>query len=132
MVTATPDLLLLMNKYFCRELKEEAMEAGAIFESILEKSLYESDGTVKAHFREFLRKEGSSSEEIAEFERQMKQEIETRKLFAQGNPVVLSPKERAIARAGLDVEELLSQGYVAVEDLELKPDLDSFDWEDLL
>ena len=108
------------------------MEAGAIFESILEKSLYEMDGALKPHFREFLRKEGRSEAEIAQHERYMKQEIETRKLFSQGNPVVLSPKERAIARAGLDVEELLSQGYIAVEDLELKPDLDSFDWEDLL
>jgi hypothetical protein len=131
MVTASPDLLLIDGRVFL-ERGKQAMEAGAIFESILEKSLYELDGTVKPHFREFLKKEGSSSEEIAEFERQMKQEIETRKLFAQGNPVVLSPRERAIARAGLDVEELLSQGYVAVEDLELKPDLDSFDWEDLL
>ena len=54
------------------------------------------------------------------------------KLFAQGNRVVLSLRERALARAGLDVEELLSLGYIAVEDLELKQDLDSLDWEDLL
>ena len=108
------------------------MEAGAIFDSILETSLYETDGTVKPHFREFLKKQGKSEAEIARREARKKQEIEDRKLFAQGNPVVLSPKERAIARAGLDIEELLSQGYVAVEDLELKPDLDSFDWEDLL
>ena len=108
------------------------MEAGTIFESILEKSLYESDGTVKPHFREFLIKQGRSEEEIARREARKKQEIEDRKLFAQGNPVVLSPRERAIARAGLDVEELLSQGYIAAEDLEFKPDLDSFDWEDLL
>ncbi len=108
------------------------MEAGAIFESILEKSLYEADGTIKPHFREFLRKQGRASEEIARREARKKQEIEQRKLFAQGNRVILSPKERALARAGLDVEELLSQGYIAVEDLELKQDLDSFDWEDLL
>jgi hypothetical protein len=41
-------------------------------------------------------------------------------------------RERVIARAGLDVEELLGQGYIAVEDLEFKQDIDSFDWEDLL
>jgi hypothetical protein len=108
------------------------MEAGEIFESILEKSLYESDGTIKPHFRDFLRKQGRTSEEIARHEARKKQEIEERKLFAQGKSVVLNLRERAIARAGLDVEELLSQGYIAVEDLEFKPDLDSFDWEDLL
>jgi hypothetical protein len=131
MVTATPDLLLIDGRY-SEGCKKQAMEAGAIFESILEKSLYEPDGALKPDFREFLRKEGRSEEEIAQHERYMKQEIETRKLFAQGNPVVLSLRERAIARAGLDVEELLSQGYIAVEDLEFKQDLDSFNWEDLL
>ena len=131
MVSATPDRLL-MDEYFCREPNEQAMEAGAIFESILEKSLYEADGTIKPHFREFLRKQGRASEEIARREARKKQEIETRKLFAQGNRVILSLRERALARAGLDVEELLSLGYIAVEDLELKQDLDSFDWEDLL
>lgn len=65
-------------------------------------------------------------------EARKKQKIEDRKLFAQGNPVVSSLQEKVIARAGLDVEELLSQGYVAVEDLEFKQDLDSFDLEDLL
>jgi hypothetical protein len=108
------------------------MEAGAIFESILEKSLYELDGTLKPDFRDFLRKQGRSSEEIAQHERYMKQEIEERKLFAQGNPVVSSLRERIIARAGLDVEELLSQGYIAAEDLEFKQDIGSFNWEDLL
>lgn len=32
------------------------MEAGAIFESLLEKNLYKADGTVRPHFREFLKK----------------------------------------------------------------------------
>lgn len=131
MVTSTPDLLLMDGRY-SQGCQKKAMEAGAIFESILERSLYEADGTLKADFREFLRKQGRTEQEIAQHERYMKQEMATRKLFAQGNPVVLSLKERAIARAGLDVEELLSQGYVAVEDLEFKQDLDSFDWEDLL
>ncbi|MGH2416483.1 MAG: hypothetical protein ACRDEA_22875, partial [Microcystaceae cyanobacterium] len=87
---------------------------------------------IKPHFREFLRKKGISEREIANREARKKEDLETRKLFAQGNPVVLSPKERAIARAGLEVEELLSQGYISVENLELKQDLDSFDFEDLL
>ncbi|WP_013321081.1 hypothetical protein [Gloeothece verrucosa] len=108
------------------------MKAGAIFESILERSLYEPDGTIKPHFREFLRKQGSSPEEIAEYERQKKEEIEDRKLFAPRNRPGSSLRDKIIARAGLDTEELLSQGYIAVEDLETEQDLDSFDWEDLL
>jgi hypothetical protein len=131
MVTATPDLSWGKKHYF-KGANPSKMEAGEIFESILEKSLYEPDGTIKPHFRDFLRKQGSSPEEIAEFERQMKREIEERKLFAQGNPVVSSLRERVIARAGLDVEELLSQGYIAAEDLEFNDHPESFDWEDLL
>jgi hypothetical protein len=76
-----------MEEYFYRERDKQAMEAGAIFDSILEKSLYEADGTVKPHFREFLIKQGRSEEEIARREARKKQEIEDRKLFAQGNPV---------------------------------------------
>jgi hypothetical protein len=131
MVTATPDLSWRKKRYL-KGANSPKMEAGEIFESILEKSLYEPDGTIKPHFRDFLRKQGRTSEEIARHEARKKQEIEERKLFAQGKSVVLSLRERAIARAGLDVEELLSQGYIAAEDLEFKPDLDSFDWEDLL
>ncbi len=108
------------------------MEAGAIFELMIEKDLYEQDGTLKSDFREFLKKEGRSPEEIAQHEQYMKREIEDRTRFTQGNPVVSSVQERIIARAGLDVEELLSQGYLAVEDLEFAEDVDSFDWEDLL
>ena len=108
------------------------MEAGAIFESILEKNLYEPDGTLKPHFRDFLKKQGRSAEEIAQHERYTKREFENRKLFAQGNPVVLSPQERAIARSGLEVEELLRQGYVAIEDLDSTQDFDAIPWEDLL
>lgn len=108
------------------------MEAGAIFESNLERSLYEADGTIKPHFRDFLKKQGRSEAEIEQFQQQKKQEMETRMLFAQGNSVKLSPSQRVIARSGLEVEELLSQGYIAVEDLESKHDLNSFDFEDLL
>jgi hypothetical protein len=131
MVTATPDLSWRKKSYL-KGANPPKMEAGAIFESILEKNLYEPDGTIKPHFRDFLRKQGRTSEEIARREARKKQEIEERKLFAQGNPVVSSLRERVIARAGLDVEELLGQGYIAVEDLEFKQDIDSFDWEDLL
>jgi hypothetical protein len=108
------------------------MEAGAIFESMLEKDLYKPDGTVRPHFREFLIKQGTTKEEIAQFESQKRREIEDRKRFTQGNPVVSSLKDRVIARIGLDVEELLSQGYLAVEDLEFTEDVDSYNWEDLL
>ncbi|ACK70908.1 hypothetical protein PCC7424_2491 [Gloeothece citriformis PCC 7424] len=108
------------------------MKAGAIFESILERSLYEPDGTIKPHFREFLRKQGRTEEEIAQHQRYMQQEIEDRKLFAPRNRAGSSLHDKIIARAGLDTEELLSQGYIAVEDLETEQDLDSFDWEDLL
>jgi hypothetical protein len=95
----------------------------------LERSLYEADGTIKPHFRDFLRKQGRSEAEIAQFQQQKKQEMETRRLFAGGNPVKLSLSQKAIARSGLEVEELLSQGYIAVEDLESK---NSFDFEELL
>ena len=105
------------------------MEAGAIFESILEQNLYEPDGRVKADFREFLRQAGRSEEEIAQYEQRKRQEIEERKLWDSGSSTL---KEKIIAREGLDTEELLSQGYIAVEDLEFQPDVDSFNWEDLL
>jgi hypothetical protein len=105
------------------------MEAGAIFESILEKNLYEPDGTLKPHFREFLRKQGRTEEEIAQHERYTQQEIEERKLWGPSGSTL---KEKIIARAGLDTEELLSQGYVAAEDLESDEGTESFNWEDLL
>jgi hypothetical protein len=79
-----------------------------------------------------LKKQGRTDEEIAQREARMKRTIENRKRFTQGNPVVSSLKDRVIARMGLDVEELLSQGYLAVEDLEFTDDIDSFNWEDLL
>ena len=105
------------------------MEAGAIFESILEQSLYEPDGTIKPSFRASLRSRGRTEEEISLFEKQKKQEIEERKLWDSGSSNL---KEKIIAREGLDTEELLSQGYIAAEDLEFQPDIDSFNWEDLL
>jgi hypothetical protein len=105
------------------------MEAGAIFESMLEKNLYKADGTVRPHFREFLKKQGRTDEEIAQRESRIKREIANRKLYA---PVGSSLRDKIIARAGLDVEELLSQGYLAVEDLEFTEDVDSYNWEDLL
>ncbi|WP_245927779.1 hypothetical protein [Aphanothece hegewaldii] len=123
------DLLSLVEEHLSEVLNEKTMEAGTIFESVLERSLYEADGTIKPHFRDFLRKQGYCETQIEQFQRQKKQEMETRMLFAQGNPVKLSPSQRAIARSGLEVEERLSQGYLAVEDLESK---NSFDFEDLL
>jgi hypothetical protein len=109
--------------------RSETMEAGAIFESLLEQSLYEPDGTIKPSFRASLRKRGRSEEEIAQYERRKKQEIEDRKLWASEGSTL---KEKVIARRGLDTEELLSQGYVAAGDLEFDGDTDSFNWEDLL
>jgi hypothetical protein len=108
------------------------MEAGAIFESLLEKNLYKADGTVKPHFRDFLLKQGRTEEEIAQFESQKRREIADRKLYAPVGSEGSSLRDKIIARAGLDVEELLSQGYLAVEDLEFTDDVDSYNWEDLL
>ena len=108
------------------------MEAGAIFESMLEKNLYEVDGKIKPHFREFLIKEGRTAEQIDYHERYTKREIADRKLYAPVASEGSSLRDKIIARAGLDVEELLSQGYLAVEDLEFTEDVDSYNWEDLL
>ena len=105
------------------------MEAGAIFESILEQSLYEPDGTIKPSFRASLRSRGRTEEEISLFEKQKKQEIEERKLWESGGSTL---KEKIIAREGLNTEELLSQGYILPEDLEFQPNTDLFNWEDLL
>ncbi|MDV3002853.1 MAG: hypothetical protein N5P05_004508 (plasmid) [Chroococcopsis gigantea SAG 12.99] len=108
------------------------MRAGKIFESLLEKDLYEEDGTVKPDYREYLEKNGCSEEDIQKFERYQKHEIEMRKLIARANVYPQTPRDRAIARAGLDTEELLSQGYIDVEDLASGSDIDDFDIEELL
>jgi hypothetical protein len=128
MITATPNVPWKKKRYFKRGNRCK-MEAGAIFESILEQNLYEPDGRVKADFREFLRQAGRSEEEIAQYEQRKRQEIEERKLWDSGSSNL---KEKIIAREGLDTEELLSQGYIAAEDLEFQPNIDSFNWEDLL
>jgi hypothetical protein len=116
MVIATPDLSWNNNRYFLG-YHSQAMETGEIFESILERSLYKPDGTIKRHFRDFLVDRGKSELEIAQFEAQKKLEIEERKLFVSENHGVFSWREPAIARSGLELEELLSQGYIAIEDL---------------
>jgi len=128
MITATPNVPWKKKRYFKRGNRYK-MEAGAIFESILEQNLYEPDGRVKADFREFLRQAGRSEEEIAQYEQRKRQELEERKLWNSDGSTL---REKLIARAGLDTEALLSQGYVLPEDLEFQPDTDRFNWEDLL
>ncbi|MEG3437855.1 hypothetical protein V0288_12075 [Pannus brasiliensis CCIBt3594] len=108
------------------------MKAGKIFQSLLERDHYEPDGKMKPVLRDRLKERGYSEEEIANIEKRKKEEIEDRKRFAPRNGRGSSLRDRAIARSGLDVEELLSQGYLDIEDLESGSDPDSFDWEDLL
>ncbi|MDV3001144.1 MAG: hypothetical protein N5P05_002750 [Chroococcopsis gigantea SAG 12.99] len=108
------------------------MRAGKIFESMLEKRFYESDGTMRPEFRDSLIKKGYTEKEIELFERHKKYEIETRKLIARANAYRQTPRDRAIARAGLDTEELLSQGYIDIEDLASGSNIDDFDIEELL
>jgi hypothetical protein len=126
MITTTPNL---RKKRYLKGGNRQKMEAGAIFESILEQSLYEPDGRVKPDFREYLLKAGRSEEEIAQYEQRKRREIEERKLWNSGGSTL---REKMIAREGLDTEELLSQGYVLPEDLEFQPDTDRYNWEDLL
>ncbi len=52
--------------------------------------------------------------------------------LARANSHRQTPRDRAIARAGLDTEELLSQGYIDLDDLASGSDIDDFDIEDLL
>lgn len=107
--------------------------SGDLFMSILEQNQYRPDGTVRPHFRKYLKEQGRTDAEIAEYERLMKEEIEDRKLWAPTPQERRSSlRDKAIARAGLDVEELLSQGYLNVDQIDEIKDIDSFSIEDIL
>ena len=85
------------------------MSDDSIYMTALERNLYNADGTVKPHYRKSLKEKGRTDAEIAQYERFMKDEIETNKLFDyRPEARRTNLKDRAIARAGLDVEELLS------------------------
>ena len=100
--------------------------------NLREQGLYKADGAVTINYRESLKNQGISDGEIANFERLMKEEINSRRLFARSIEFTKTNlKERAIARANLDVEELLSQGYLNLDLLDEIEDIDSFEIDEL-
>ncbi len=103
----------------------------SIYMSVLDRNFHNGDGTIKLDYRKYLKEKGITDAEIARRERYMKEEIEDNKLFDY-RPGARRTKDRVIASSGLDVEELLSQGYLNVDELDEIEDLDSFDIDDLL
>ena len=84
--------------------------------SAIEQNYYHSDGDLMEWWKAELRKEGVSEQEIAQLERDKKIQVETIQALANSKPK--TAREQAIERAGLTTEELLSEGYLGLDDLD--------------
>ena len=80
---------------------------------------YNSDGSVTEEFRKYLKETGTSDETIALYEKLQRDEIEDERLFGPTpEEKIARAKNRLIGRSGLNTQELLSEGYLSVDDLD--------------
>jgi glycerol-3-phosphate dehydrogenase len=81
----------------------------------IDKCSYNADGTITESYRNFLKKLGTTDEEIQQIEKMEQEEREMDRLIAAHNSSV-SGGDLHIARQGLSIEEELTQGFISLDD----------------
>ncbi|ACK73991.1 hypothetical protein PCC7424_5414 (plasmid) [Gloeothece citriformis PCC 7424] len=87
-------------------------------DNLLTDYCYYPDGTMRTHHREHCLARGYTEQEIKEFERLTRQEIELKSLIEEANGKILKIREIShLTSAELTVEEELAEGWLNLDDL---------------
>ena len=104
------------------------------FMKAVRESHYYPDGSVRPEYRKWLKAKGTSDEEIAATEKRTRDEIEDERLYGLTyEEKVENARNRLIGMSGLSTQELLTEGYADVDDIDEYGRVDRrFSFEDLL